>query len=100
MPGIRADRFLASTAIVFLLCAAGGGAFADPPTAASVNAALAAPISPAPAAATQSDTAAKPTAAQDASPATSNPAATPKSERLRRRKSCSRSRGGADFNAR
>jgi murein L,D-transpeptidase YcbB/YkuD len=80
MPGIRADRFLASTAIVFLLCAAGGGAFADPPTAASVNAALAAPINPAPAAATQSDTAAKPTAAQDASPATSNPAATPKSD--------------------
>ena len=46
MPGIRVDRFLASTAIVFLLCAAGGGAFADPPTAASVNAALAAPVSP------------------------------------------------------
>jgi L,D-transpeptidase YcbB len=80
MLGIRVDRLLASTAVVVLLSASGGGAFADPSTAAAGNAAIATPVVAAPTAATSSDTPAKPVAAQDASPATANPAATPKSD--------------------
>jgi len=80
MLGIRVDRLLASTAVVVLLSASGGGAFADPSTAAAGNAAIATPVVAAPTAATSPDTPAKPVAAQDASPATANPAATPKSD--------------------
>ena len=80
MPGIRVDRFLASTAFVLLLCAA-GGALADPQTAASAGAASAAPVSAAPVSAAGADAAAKPVAAgPDASPAAAIPTATPKSD--------------------
>jgi len=82
MPGIRVDRFLASTAIILLLsAAAAGGALADPAAAPGSNAANAAPVSAAPAIATPSDTAASPDAArgaQNAPPKTPSTTATPK----------------------
>ena len=80
MPGIRVDRFVASTAVALLLCAA-GNALADPPTGASGTAAIAAPGNAAAATAPASDAATKPAAgAPEVSPAAASPAATPKSD--------------------
>jgi L,D-transpeptidase YcbB len=82
MPGIRVDRFVASTAVVLLLSAS-VNALADPSAGTSGNATMAAPVSAAPASATPSPTTAKPQAAQDASPLPATPAtptAAPKSD--------------------
>jgi murein L,D-transpeptidase YcbB/YkuD len=103
MPGIRVDRFVASTAVVLLLSAA-CGAVADPLPGTSGNATIAAPViaapvnaapvnaapagaapagavpaSAAPLSATDSTPTVQPAAAQNASPAAANPVATPKS---------------------
>ena len=101
MPGIRADRLLASTAVVFLLSAAGGGAFADPSTAAGVNAAIATPVVAAPTAATPSDRQPSPLLRRIFT-RDIKPRCNAKIGRLRRRKCepCSRGRGGADFDPR
>jgi L,D-transpeptidase YcbB len=86
MPGVRLDRFLASTALVLLLsAAAAGGVLADPMTDPGINAAIAAPDTSnaaAPRAAESDKTTAKPT--QSTSPpetparaASANPPAAP-----------------------
>ncbi|HUI14160.1 MAG TPA: L,D-transpeptidase family protein [Xanthobacteraceae bacterium] len=71
MPGIRADRLLASTAIALLLAASAGAAFADPSNATGNTPVSAAPANPAPASAAPANaapTAAAPTAATPNTP--------------------------------
>jgi len=97
MPGIRVARFLASTAVVLLLAAAGGvfaepitGATTEATTGAGSDAAVPAPDAASAAAAVtaDSDKAAQPAAenaqqtpdAQETPAATATPAATPKSD--------------------
>jgi L,D-transpeptidase YcbB len=71
MPGIRVDRFVASTAVVLLLSAA-GGAFAAPASPAPDA------VSAAPSATPASDTKQPaPASAQNAAPASASPAANP-----------------------
>jgi murein L,D-transpeptidase YcbB/YkuD len=70
MPGIRIDRFLASTAIVLLLSGAAGGVFAEPKFGSTADSSLPAAGTAAPAAAKPAESLSEP-----AAPAASKPQA-------------------------
>jgi len=80
MPGIRVDRFLASTAIALLLSFATGETFAEPATDSGGGAATTAPQNPTALPASESDKAAPPPADQTAQkPQTETPSVAPES---------------------
>jgi L,D-transpeptidase YcbB len=80
MPGIRVDRFLASTALALLLSFTSGGTFADPASSSSSEAATPAPETTTASPAAQSDKATTPAATESAQQPQTEPATTESTE--------------------